>query len=81
MRDSLSGLSAGAMQAASAALPACAFHAMTAFGLECGLAPAGATSTAASANESVKKRMKGTADSFVGELAGGFRAPGRDDMS
>jgi len=63
MRDLLSGLSTGAIQAAGAAFPACAFHAVTAFGLECGFAPAGAAITAAVVSETAKRRTKGTAAS------------------
>jgi hypothetical protein len=46
------------MQAARAAFPACAFHAVTAFGLERGFALAGAAINASVASEAVKKRMK-----------------------
>ena len=54
------------MQAASAAFPACAFHAMTGFGLECGLALAGATITAAVASETVKRRERARRPSSLG---------------
>ena len=60
MRDSLSGLSAGAMQAASAASPACALHALTAFGLQRASALAGAAITAATASEVAMTRTEGT---------------------
>jgi hypothetical protein len=55
MRDSLSGLSTGAMQAASAAFPAYAFHAVTPFGLAWRLALAGAAITAAVVSETAKR--------------------------
>src|SRR5215216_1883420 len=81
MRDSLSGLSAGAMHAASAACPACAFHAVTAFGLECGLALAGAAITAAVVSESVKKRMNGTVASKLSvRTAADATFPDRDGV-
>src|SRR4051812_18887448 len=60
MRDSLRGLSAGAMQAARAAFPACAFHAVTAFDRGWGFALAGVTITTAVASATVQRRMKGT---------------------
>src|SRR5829696_8742109 len=82
MRDSLSGLSTGAMQAASAAFPAYAFHAVTAFGLAWRLALAGAAINAAVVSEIAKRRTVGTAASNRMRLAGGRGGRalrGRDD--
>jgi hypothetical protein len=55
MRDSLSGLSTGAMQAVSAAFAADAFQAMTAFDLSGELALAGAAIAAALVSETAKR--------------------------
>jgi hypothetical protein len=56
-------LSAGAMHAASAAFPALAFHAVTAFGLGCELAAAGAAISAAVVSTTAKRRTEDTAAS------------------
>src|SRR5215218_2249420 len=55
IRDSLSGLSAGAMHAASAASPAFAFHAVTAFARAGARALAGAVTATATMSETAKR--------------------------
>ena len=74
MRDSLSGLSTGAMQAASAACPAFAFHSATAFVRAGGLALAGLAITAAAMTETANMWTKGTVASNQGVVseAGGL---------
>src|SRR5215217_2353565 len=59
IRDSLSGLSAGAMHAASAASPAFAFHAVTALAHAGARALAGAVTATATTSETAKRWTRG----------------------
>src|SRR5215208_5250175 len=59
IRDSLSGLSVGAMHAASAAAPAFAFHAVTAFDRAGARALAGAATATATTSETAKRWTRG----------------------